>query len=151
MRTSTSSRGFALLMVILLLALLSGTVLQTLVSERLVLRAGEARQNRLTRHAALLDSAWNALRLGMKAGSSPTEYQVFTDRLPSGIQTRIALQGMAREALPLPLQRPDLPVFGQVFSLAATAESGSQRSEAHAMACRLPTGDVRILAWVEYP
>ncbi|MEI8351256.1 MAG: hypothetical protein WCG36_02980, partial [bacterium] len=40
---------------------------------------------------------------------------------------------------------------GQVFSLAAKTESGSQHREAHAIACRLPTGDVRILAWAEHP
>ena len=151
MTTSTSSCGFALLMVILLLALLTGTVMQSLVSTRLLLRAGDARQGRLALHAALLDSAWNALRQGMRAGTSSSEYQVFTDHRPSGIHTRIALQGMAREALPAPLQRPDLPVFGQVFSLTAKTESGSQHREAHAIACRLPTGDVRILAWAEHP
>ena len=152
MRTSPSKKsGFALLMVILLLALLSGAVLQSLVSARLTLRAGDERQTRLTLRAALLDSAWAALRTGMKAGSAPSEYQVFENQLPTGIHTRTALQGLPREALPPPLQRPDLPIFGQLFSLTAKADANARSCSARAIACRLPTGAVRVLAWVEYP
>ena len=138
-------------MVILLLALLSGAVLQSLVSARLTLRAGDERQTRLTLRAALLDSAWAALRTGMQAGSSPSEYQVFETQPPSGIRTRTALQGLSREALPPPLQRPDLPVFGQLYSLTAKAEANARRCSARGLACRLPTGTVRILAWTEFP
>ena len=138
-------------MVILLLALLSGAVLQSLSSARMTLRAGTDRQTRLSLHAALLESAWAALRTGMKAGSSPSEYQVFEEQRPSGIHTRTALQGLPREALPPPLQRADLPVFGQLFSLTAKAETDNKTSAAHAMACRLPSGTVRILAWVDSP
>jgi type II secretory pathway pseudopilin PulG len=148
MKASSSTRnGFALLMVILLLALLSGA----LASARMTLRAGTDRQTRLTLHAALLESAWAALRNGMKAGSSPSEYQVFEEQLPSGIHTRTSLQGLPREALPPPLQRADLPIFGQVFSLTAKAEAGNKTGAARALACRLPSGTVRILAWVETP
>jgi type II secretory pathway pseudopilin PulG len=152
MRTSAPSNdGFALLMVILLLALLSGAVLQSLVSVRLTLRSEQERQTRLMLRSALLDAAWAAMRIGMKAGAASTEYQVFEHQLPTGIHTRIALQGLPREALPLPLQRPDLPVFGQLFSLSAKADAGPRVSSARALACRLPTGTVRVLAWVEHP
>jgi len=148
---SSNRGGFALLMVLLLLALLSGAVLQSLVFARVTLRAGDERQTRLALRAALLDSVWNALRNGMKAGSSPSEYQAFDDPLPSGIQVHTALQGLPREALPRPLQRADLPVFGQLFSVLAKAESGTIACSVRGLACRLPTGDVRVLAWVEYP
>ena len=138
-------------MVLLLLALLSGAVLQSLVAARVALRAGEERQTGLALRAALLDATWNAMRSGMKAGSDAAAYQVFEDALPSGIQVRTALQGLSRDALPKALQRPDLPVFGQLFSLTSRAESPGRRRAARAFACRLPTGDVRLLAWVEGP
>lgn len=141
--------GFALLMVLFLLALLSGTVLQSLVATRLALRAGTERQTRLALRAALLDAAWTAMRNGLKPGTGMTEYQAFEEQLPSGIQVRTSLQGMARDALPIPLQRQDLPVFGQLFTVYAKAEAGNRSGSVKALACRLPSGEVRVLAWVE--
>lgn len=151
MRISTSDGGFALLMVVLLLALLSGAVLQSLVSARLTLRAGSERQVRLSLHAALLDAAWAALKSGMKAGTAAGDYQVFETAQPDGIRTRVTLKGISREALPVPLQRRDLPVFGQVFTMTAKAETPARSGTAQALGCRLPTGDIRLLAWVERP
>ena len=138
-------------MVVLLLALLSGAVLQSLVTARMTLRAGDARQSRMVLRTAALDSAWGALQVGMKTGSSATEYQVFEDQLPSGVHTRTTLQGMQREALPPPLQRSDAPIFGQFFSLTTKSELGSRSCLSRGLACRMATGDVRLLAWVEYP
>lgn len=148
---SCNRNGFALLMVVLLLALLSGAVLQSLIAARMTLRAGDARQSRMVLRTAALDSALAALQTGMKAGSSVTEYQVFEDQLPSGLHTRTTLQGMQREALPPPLQRSDAPIFGQFFSVTTRSESGSRSCLSRGLACRLATGEVRLLAWVENP
>ncbi len=150
MRSSTSNNhGFALLMVILLMAMLSGVVIQSLVSTRLQLRAGDLQHARLLLRASSQDAAWAALRTGMKAGSSASEYQVLENQLPSGIHVRTILRGLERTALPPPLQRPDVPLFGQFFSVTARAETGSKSSAVRGLACRLPSGDVRLLAWAE--
>jgi len=138
-------------MVLLLLALLSGTVLQALISARMELRAGDERQARFALQSAVLDSTWAALHVGMKAGTASSEYQVIEDHRPDGIDTRTTLQGLPREALPPPLSRPDVPLFGQFFSVLSRAQTGTRSSQVRALACRLPMGDIRVLAWVEHP
>ena len=141
--------GFALLMVILLLALLSGVVIQSLISARMALRASDERQVRLSLRAAALDSAWAAMQRGMKAGTTSSECQIFETLSPSGILSRTTLQGLARDALPPPLQRRDVPVFGQFFSVTTRSLSGAKSFLSRGLACRLPSGTIRILAWVE--
>ena len=136
-------------MVILLLALLSGVVVQSLTSTRMALRAGEARQTRLTLRATALDSAWIAMQNGMKAGTATSAYQVFETTTPSGILSRTTLQGLPRDALPPPLQRQDVPVFGQFFSVTTRSSWGAKSFLSRGFACRLPAGTIRILAWVE--
>ncbi len=136
-------------MVILLLALLSGVVVQSLISTRLQLRASDLQHARFQLRASCLDAAWSALQSGMKAGSSSSDYQIFENQLPSGIQVRTTLKGLERTALPLPLQRPDVPLFGQFFSVTARAEWGPRTRAVRGLACRLPSGDVRLLAWTE--
>lgn len=148
---SHNRQGFALLMVILLLALLSGVVLQAQISARMAIRTGDEAQSRLSLRSAALDAAWGALHTGMKAGSAQLEYQAFENQLPSGIQTRTTLQGLPREALPRPLQRPEVPMFGQFFSVTSKSTTGTRSAIARGLCCRLPTGDVRILAWLEHP
>lgn len=147
--TTSNSHGFALLMVILLMALLSGVVIQSLISTRLHLRAGNIQHSRFLMRAASLDAAWNAMRIGMKAGSSALDVQTFENQLPSGIHVRTTLRGLDRASLPAPLQRPDVPLFGQFFSVTSRAESGPVTSAVRGLACRLPSGDVRLLAWAE--
>lgn len=152
MSASPSNRqGFALLMVILLLALLSGGILQSLVAARITLRAGNERQNRLTLRAAALDAAWAAMRVGLKAGSSSQEYQDFEGQLPSGIHTRTTLRGFQRDRLPPPFRRDDVPLFGQFFSVTTSSEAAGKSCLSRGLACRLPSGDIRLLAWVESP
>ncbi len=148
-RPNSNNQGFALLMVILLLALLSGVVVQSLISTRMQLRAGDLQHAHFLLRASCLDAAWAALHNGMKAGSSSSDYQIFENQLPSGIQVRTTLRGLDRTALPLPLQRPDVPLFGQFFSVTARAEWGPRTRAVRGLACRLPSGDVRLLAWAE--
>jgi hypothetical protein len=150
MRSSTSNNcGIALLMVILLMALLSGVVIQALATTRQQLRASDLQHTRLLLRASSQDAAWYALRTGMKAGSSSSDYQVFENQLPSGIHVRTTLRGLERNTLPPLLQRPDVPLFGQFFSVTARADHGGKTSAIRGLACRLPSGDVRLLAWAE--
>ena len=146
---SSNNHGFALLMVILLMALLSGVVIQSIIAARMPLRAGDIQQTRFLLRASSMDAAWDTLRIGMKAGASASDYQVFDTQLPSGIHVRTALQGLDRKSLPAPLQRPDVPLFGQFFSVTSRADSGTKSSAVRGLACRLPSGDVRLLAWTE--
>ena len=146
-----NQNGFALLMVILLLALLSGVVVQSLSSERMALRADDERQARLVLRTAALDCAWAAMRSGMKAGTASSECQIFETRTPSGVTSRTTLQGLQREALPPPLHRQDIPIFGQYYSVTTKSTSGPKSCISRGLACRLPTGTVRLLAWVEQP
>jgi hypothetical protein len=141
----------ALLMVVVLMALLSGWVLQALISARMQLRAGDERQALSSLRAAATDAAWATLRAGLKAGSSESTYEVTDATLPSGIATRTLLKGMDRNALPAPLRRPDLPLFGHFFTVSSQATLAGRTALIRGLACRLPQGQVRILAWVETP
>jgi len=138
-------------MVILLLALLSGVVVHSLISARMSLRAGDAQHARLVLRASALDASWAALRTGMKTGSTAADFQEFEDQLPSGIHTKTTLRGLERTNLPAPLQRANVPLFGQFFSVTSLAEFEGKTDIARALACRLPSGDIRLLAWVETP
>lgn len=150
MGSSTSNNhGFALLMVVLLMALLSGVVVESLISTRMHLRSGEMRYSRFLLRSSSVDAAWDALHTGMKAGASASDYQIFETQLPSGIHVRTTLKGLERTSLPAPLQRPDVPVFGQFFSVASRAERDTHAGAVRGLACRLPSGDVRLLAWTE--
>lgn len=136
-------------MVLLLMALLSGVVVQSLVATRLQLRASDTQHTRFVLRASCLDAAWDALRKGMKAGSTASDFQVFENTLPAGIDTRTTLHGLDRSALPSPLQQPNVPVFGQFFSVTSRAGAGAHTCTVRGLACRLPSGDVRLLAWTE--
>lgn len=136
-------------MVLLLMALLSGVVVHSLVATRLHLRDGEQQHTRFILRASCLDAAWDALRVGMKTGSTASDFQVYENTLPSGISTRTTLHGLDRSALPTPLQQPNVPLFGQFFSVNSRAKTGARTCAVRGLACRLPSGDVRLLAWTE--
>lgn len=136
-------------MVLLLMALLSGVVVHSLVATRLHLRAGDNQHTRFILRASCLDAAWETMRVGMKAGSTASDFQLFETTLPSGITTRTTLQGLDRSALPPPLQKPGVPLFGQFFAVTSRAGSGSITCAVRGLACKLPSGDVRLLTWTE--
>jgi hypothetical protein len=148
---SGTKSGLALLAALLLTAVLSGVVIQSLVLARLRGRAAEERQARFVLRTAAADAAWAALRtLPAGAGRTPAA-QVTEAQLPSGAATRVTVQAAERTALPPPLRRPDMPLFGQYLTLTARATLGKRESLSRGLACRLPGGELRILSWLEHP
>jgi hypothetical protein len=148
---SSSRAGLALLMALILMAFLSGIVIHALTATHMKLRAGEASRTRLLLRAATLDAAWG--RLQALTGTTPATIpdQTLENRLPSGIATRITIHPLDRTALPAPLQRIQPPLFGQYFSVVAEAVLGRSVGTAQGMACRLPSGEIRVLSWWERP
>jgi hypothetical protein len=150
-RDPSSRSGLALLMALLLMAFLSGVLLHSMMSTHAKLRAGEARRTRLLLRAAALDAAWDSLQTLTGPDQSTVPNQTLENRLPSGIATKVALRPLDRAALPLPLRQVEPPLFGQYLTVAAEAILGNAASMARGMACRLPSGEIRILSWWERP
>ncbi len=147
----SSRSGLALLMALLLMTFLSGVILHSLMSTHAKLRAGEARRTRLLLRAAALDAAWDSLQTLAGTAQAAVPDQTLENRLPSGIATRVALRPLDRTSLPVPLQRVEPPLFGQYLTVAAEAVLGDAASMARGMACRLPSGEIRVLSWWERP
>jgi hypothetical protein len=148
---SSDRSGLALLMALLLMAFLSGVVVHTLLSTHAKLRAVEVRRTRLMLRAAALDAAWESLQVLTRTTTRTLADRTVENRLPSGIATRITLRPMDRTALPVPLQRSGSPLFGQYFSIAAEAGLETTAALTRGLACRLPSGEIRVLSWWEKP
>jgi hypothetical protein len=138
-------------MALLLMAFLSGIVIQSLLSTHTRLRAAELRRTHLLLRTAALDAAWNGLQTASRTAGPAFTDRTLESRLPSGIATRIVIHPMDRTALPLPFRRVEPPLFGQYFTIAAEAGLGKAASMARGLACRLPSGEVRVLSWWERP
>lgn len=143
-----SREGMALLIVILLMALLSGTLLHGLVLTHQRLRAAEWRRESVLLHAAAQDAALAALRAGAAGRPLPLAAPA-ESRTPAGILTRTRLRPIDRSALPSLLHRPDAPVFGDCYELTAEASRASRSRRVSSLVCRVPAGDMRVLAWIE--
>ena len=148
---SSRRSGLALLMALLLMAFLSGIVIHTLTATHMKLRAGEAGRTRLLLRTASLDATWVCLQALTGTTPATIPNQTLENRLPSGIATRITIHPLDRTALPTPLQRIQPPLFGQYFSVVAEAVLGNSVGTAQGMACRLPSGEIRVLSWWERP
>jgi hypothetical protein len=140
--------GMALLMVLLLMALLSGTLLHSMVQTRQRLRLAEWRQERELLRSAAMDAALTTLRDGALGRPLPTKAHAEA-RLPSEIVTRTLLRPVDRSALPRALQRPEAPVFGDCFSLETEASRKARSRSVRALICRAPDNSLRVLGWVE--
>jgi len=140
--------GLALLMVLLLMALLSGTLLHSMVLTRQRLRLAEWRQERELLRAAAVDAALTTLRAGAEGRPLPVKAPAET-RLPSGIVTRTWLRPVDRGALPAAVRRPESPVFGDCFALETEAAHRDRARSVRALVCRAPDNSMRVLGWVE--
>lgn len=150
-RVQTRQDGFALLTALLLVAFLSGIVIQSLIAARLHVRAAEEQRTRLLLRTAAFDAAWTTLRTLAGAPASAMVAQSIENRLPSGIATRVTVRPEERAQLPPPLRRPDAPMFGQYVSIAAQAGLPDRAATLRGLACRLPSGELRIVSWTERP
>ena len=143
-----SRSGMALLMVLLLMALLSGTLLHAMVQTRQALRAAEWRRNGVLLRAAALDGTLAVLRA--TAAGQPMPLAAPAESLqPSGIAVRVRFLPMDTSALPAMLRRPDLPVFGNCFEMSVEATQEGRSRRARGLVCQTPTGDLRVLGWTE--
>jgi hypothetical protein len=143
-----SRDGMALLMVLLLMALLSGTLLHSMVRTRQRLRLAEWRQDRELLRSAAVDAALTTLRAGAQGRALPVKARAEL-RLPSGIVTRTLLRPVDRNALPAAVQRAAAPVFGDCFSLETEASHDGGTRTVRALVCRTPDSSMRVLGWVE--
>jgi hypothetical protein len=140
-----------LLAALLLMAVLSGVVLQSLLLAHFRARAAEERHVRFLLRAAALDAVWETLRtLPPGVSQTPADHDIKA-QLPSGIATRVAVRATDRTALPPPLRRPDLPLFGQYLAVTARATLDKRENVSRGLACRIPSGELRVLSWLEYP
>lgn len=143
-----SRSGMALLIVLLLMALLSGTLLHAMVRSRQDLRAAEWRRSGVLLRAAALDGALAVLRA--TAAGRPMPLSAPAESLqPSGIAVRVRFVPTDSSAIPSVLRRSDLPVFGNCFEMAVEATQEGRSKRARGLVCQTPTGDLRVLGWTE--
>ncbi len=144
-----SRSGMALLIVLLLMALLSGTLLHAMVQTRQDLRAAEWRRDGVILRAAGLDGALATLRAAAVGRPMPLAAPAESLR-PSGVAVRVRCLPLDSSAIPGVLRRPDAPVFGNCFDMAVEATTQEGRSRrARGLICQTPTGDLRVLGWTE--
>lgn len=150
-RADESSReGMALLMALLLTALLSGAVLHALVSTHMTLRASVHQRSGALLRIAATDAAREAFRkVAEGGGGGAIQERVAEARLPSGIATTTTLRPLDRAAVPPILINSKAPLFGTHFAVASVAREGIRTWELQSVGCRLPSGEVRILCWIE--
>lgn len=145
---SQARDGMALLMVLLLMALLSGTLLHSMVQTRQRLRLAEWRQDRELLRSAAVGAALATLSAGAQGQPLPVKARAET-RLPSGIVTRTLLRPVDRSELPRAFQRSEAPVFGDCFCLETEASHDARNRSVRALVCRTPDNSMRVLGWVE--
>ena len=146
----SSRRGMALLMALLLTALLSGAVLHALVSAHMTLRASVHQRSGALLRIAATDAAREAFgKVAEGGGGGAIQERVTEARLPSGIATTTTVRPLDRAAVPAILANPKSPLFGAHFAVVSAAREGTRTWELQSVGCRLPSGEVRILCWIE--
>ncbi len=150
---SASTGGFALLFVLMLLALVTTVSLQAQVYARVALRHAQVGLDHARLRLAAGDALWHAAdaavrgRLSNAAGSARrTESED-----PSGIRTVVELTPAAPAAVPTYLHNPKAGPPTSVFDLRATARLGEAAEEVRSLIAVAPGGTVRVLAWIERP
>jgi len=145
-----SRQGMALLMALLLTALLSGAVLHSLMSAHMTLRSALVLRGKTLLRIAATDAALDAIK-NTAAGDPGTSIseRTFEARLPSGIATKTTLRPLDRAAVPAILTGQKVPLFGSHFAVTSAARDDRRTWEVQSVGCRLPSGDVRILCWIE--
>lgn len=140
----------ALLMALLLLALVSGPVLQSLVGARMALRAAERQREATLLRTAAADAAWKAFgaeAVGTRAGTVDRKDSEL--RWPSGVVIKTSVRPLDRASVPRFLLDPKAPMFGACFAVSCSARNAWRTLEVQGIGCRLPGGEVRILCWTE--
>ena len=150
---SASSGGFALLFVLMRLALVTTVSLQAQVYARLALRQAQSRLDHARLRLAAGDALWQAAdaavrgRLSPSGGASAVRRSEVED--PAGIRTVVEIVPAAPATLPTYLHNPKAGPPATVFDLRATARLGDAAEEVRSLVAVAPGGAVRVLAWIE--
>jgi hypothetical protein len=147
--------GFALLLVLILVALLATIGLQFQVLTRLALRDSHMLSLRAELREAAAGAAWDAL--GRMAASESeldagvaAEWAGTAEVSPSRIEAAVMITETNELALPPSLRGGD-PVSLRLFDLRAVATRDEVSEEVRVLARRPEKGEVRVAAWVDIP
>jgi hypothetical protein len=145
----TSRAGMALLVSLLMLALLSGMALQALVASGIDLRFARERHTACLLKTAGTDAVWMTLREAAKLDPDTLARYDKTISAGPGIEAQTSLREVNRAALPPPMLLQKTPLFGRFFSVTTRITHDKTAREIRALACRMPTGELRLLSWTE--
>lgn len=141
--------GMALLVSLMMLALLSGMALHALVSAGMNLRFARQRHTACLLRTAGTEAIWALLRETPLLQPDTLAHVDRTLTSGPGIETVTSMREVDRTALPPPLLLQNTPLFGRFFSITARITRDKDAREIQALACLMPTGEMRLLSWTE--
>jgi len=146
---NTNRAGMALLVSLMMLALLSGMALHTLVAAGMDLRFARERHTSCLLRTAGTDAILTLLRETPRL--SPDTLAHLDRTLTSGpdIETLTSMREVDRTVLPPPFLLQTPPLFGRFFTVTTRITRNKDAREIRALACLLPTGELRLLSWTE--
>ncbi len=140
-RDRRESAGFALLMVLALLALLTGPVVHGLTLVQVRLKQSERQRDRLALRAAAADAFCAQVRgLVSSAGAQPRLMET-----PGGVEVQCEARAIAPSQLPLALRG----ISGEVWQVTSRAGVPQGEFGIDGYALRSGKGSARILIWLE--
>jgi hypothetical protein len=141
MRERREVAGFALLMVLALLALLTGPVVHGLTLVQVRLKQAERQRDRLALRAVATDAFCNQVR-ALTAPAGATSQRTAT---PGGVEIRSEALAIAPSRLPLALRG----ITGDVWQVSSRAVVSQGEFGIEGYALRSGKGSARILIWLE--
>ena len=135
------SAGFALLMVLALLALLTGPVVHGLTLVQVRLKQAERQRSRLVLRAAAADAFCNQVR----ALASSADTKPLLLATPGGVEIHSEARAVVPSQLPLALRG----VTGDVWEVSSRASVAQGEFGVDGYALRTAKGSARILIWLE--
>ncbi len=145
----TSRAGMALLVSLVMLALLSGMALHSLVTAGTDLRFARERHTACLLRTAGTDATLTLLRETPRLSPDTLAHLDRTQTAGPGIETLTSMREVDRTALPPPFLLQNTPLFGRFFTVTTRITRDTTAREIRALACLLPTGELRLLSWTE--
>ena len=146
------SRGFALLLVLLLLAVLSGVLLHATLRTGAAVRQAASLRAIVPLRLAAEDAAWQAIRRLADPGSSAASRasaQTAEVVLPSAVKTAIAVRLLSRNALSPTLNSMIPSGAEQVYEVQARALQEDRAQRVRSVVAVDHDGSIRVVAWIE--
>ena len=141
LRDRREQAGFALMMVLALLALLTGPVVHGLTLVQMRLKQAERQRH----HLALRAAAADAFCFQVRALTSPARAKPRLTSTPGGVEIRSEVRAVAHSRLPLALQG----ITGEVWEVSSRATVSQGEFGIDGYALRSGSGSARILIWLE--